>query len=191
MKQLYFSFLALILIGCADTHHLQRPASTNIRLPATSAIYVARPTDGRYQHINYAGSGAKTAMEIRSILFPYFSRVEIGDRTETKSKALETARSAGYDILIYPEILHWEDRATEWSGLPDQISVQVDLVNVEEGRTLDSTAISAKSGLATFGGDKPHHLLRKPFAEYASILVGKKIVIDEPKRPSNQSGFGY
>ena len=35
---------------------------------------------------------------------------------------------------------------------------------------LASAVVSGKSGLATFGGDLPEHLLPKPLADYAATL---------------------
>jgi len=69
-----------------------------------------------------------------------------------------------------PEILHWEDRATEWSGKPDVIEVRLTLIDVASGRPLDETVISGKSKWATFGGDHPQELLAVPFEQYAAAL---------------------
>jgi hypothetical protein len=72
--------------------------------------------------------------------------------------------------LLYPQILQWEDRATEWSGKPDIAAVKLSVLSTDTGALLDSVIIEGKSGLATFGGDHPQDLLPKPMAEYAASL---------------------
>jgi hypothetical protein len=44
------------------------------------------------------------------------------------------------------------------------------VINVDSGEVIDSAVISGKSGLATFGGDRPEHLLPKPMSDYAATL---------------------
>jgi hypothetical protein len=72
--------------------------------------------------------------------------------------------------LVYPTILHWEDRATEWSGIPDRVEIKIEIIGATTGKGLDSAIIKGKSGLATFGGDHPQDLLPKPVEDYVSGL---------------------
>lgn len=92
---------------------------------------------------------------------------------EDFDSALATAKAGSYTYLLYPEILHWEDRATEWSGKSDIVSVKVSLVGTEAGKVLDSAVVGGKSSWWTFGGDRPEHLLPKPLSDYAASLFGK------------------
>jgi hypothetical protein len=91
-------------------------------------------------------------------------------KREDFDTALKSAQAGGYSYLFYPEILLWEDRATEWSGRPDQASVKVSIVKADTGAVLDSAVVGGKSGIATFGGDRPEHLLPKPLSDYAATL---------------------
>lgn len=79
-------------------------------------------------------------------------------------------RKSEFKYLVYPTILHWEDRATEWSALPDRVEVKIDLIETATGKLLDSVVIRGKSGLATLGGDHPQDLLPKPVDEFVSTL---------------------
>jgi hypothetical protein len=79
-------------------------------------------------------------------------------------------RKSEFKYLVYPTILHWEDRATEWSALPDRIEVKIDLIETATGKLLDSVVIRGKSGLATLGCDHPQDLLPKPVDEFVSTL---------------------
>ena len=69
-------------------------------------------------------------------------------------------------------ILHWEERATEWSGKPDQITIQVTLYDVSSKQVLDKVTIKGQSKWATFGGNHPQDLLAKPIEKYVAELFG-------------------
>ena len=88
--------------------------------------------------------------------------------------ALKFTRDNGYKYLVYPTILHWEDRATEWSAIPDRVEVKIDIIESTTAKLLDSVVIKGKSGLATFGGDHPQDLLPKPVGEFVSTLFDGK-----------------
>ncbi len=83
---------------------------------------------------------------------------------------LASARKVGAKYLAVPTILEWEDRATEWSGIPDKASIKLSIIDLETNSTLDSVIIKGKSGIATFGGDHPQDLLPKPTYEYVASL---------------------
>ena len=54
------------------------------------------------------------------------------------------AGPSGY--LIEPKILHWEDRATEWSGKADRVKVSLQLYR--SGSLIGSALVKAKASLA-------------------------------------------
>jgi hypothetical protein len=69
-----------------------------------------------------------------------------------------------------PEILHWEDRATEWSGIPDRVEVKLLVLEAQGNKEIASIVISGKSKWATFGGDHPQDLLPEPIKQYVESL---------------------
>jgi len=160
----------VLLSGCADTHQLVRASSSTLVLSQQGSAYVAVPADGSYGKTAYPGSGALTAQAVAAAFAPYLSRAKVAVKTEDLETAKQSARAGGYTYLLYPQILHWEDRATEWSGKPDVASVKVSLIRVEGGEVLDSAVVGGKSGLGTVGGDRPEHLLPRPLADYAAPL---------------------
>jgi len=89
---------------------------------------------------------------------------------ETTADAVEAARMKRCTYLIIPKITHWEDRATEWSGIRDKMELFVKVIRVEDGVELRSAEIKGKSSWATFGGDHPQDLLKEPVAEFAVSL---------------------
>lgn len=80
----------------------------------------------------------------------------------------QDARQGGYYII--PEILHREERATEWSGKPDRIEVKISVYDASNLQELASVIISGKSKWATFGGDHPQDLLPEPIGHYVDSL---------------------
>lgn len=163
--------LVTLLVGCADTQKLTRyDGDAPRRLGAADSVYVAIPTDGSYEAITYTGSGALTAQVVQDRFARRLRRVRVGRVQETFEDALKRASADGFSVLVYPSILHWEDRATEWSGLPDNVAVKLDLVEVPSGRPVTSAMITGKSGWATLGGDHPQDLLPKPVEDFVATL---------------------
>ena len=169
MRKFLVLGLVLVIAGCADSHSVSS-LGTHERLSPNSTVYVSVPTDGRYGNINYAGSGQTTAQTVASAFARHVDRVEVGASVETLEKAQASAQVLNADYIVVPQILHWEDRATEWSGIPDRVEVKVTVRDAQSGRTLASAVVGGKSGLATFGGDHPQDLLAEPLTEYVGTL---------------------
>ena len=72
--------------------------------------------------------------------------------------------------MMYPTILHWEDRATEWNFLSDEIKIKIELIDVINGQVDETVFIVGESGIATLGGDHPQDLLGDPLEDYISKL---------------------
>lgn len=161
---------SLLIASCADSHQIMRTSQSQIKISMQSSIYISIPRDGRYGSINYSGSGATVSQVVLFALSKHMNQVETGHEYESFKDALATAKKNKADYLIFPLILEWEDRATEWSAIPDKAAIKISLVKVSTGKTLDSIIIKGKSGLSTFGGDKPQDLLPKPVDDFVNTL---------------------
>lgn len=170
MRYLILAGIVAFLAGCADSHQLLRTEGATIKLDRAKSIYVSIPRDGKYGRRNYQGSGVNASQIILMAFSKYAENVETGHRYQSFDNALAYAKENKYGYLVFPTILEWEDRATEWSGIPDKASIKIAIIDTETGKTLDSVIIKGKSGLSTFGGDHPQDLLPKPVEEYAAIL---------------------
>ena len=159
-----------IFSGCADTTQITRASGSSSLLSRQATAYVGVPQDGRYGNTIYPGSGALVAQSVAVAFSPYLTKVTTGVRLEDFDLSLKSAQLGGFAYLLYPDILHWEDRVTEWSGKPDVASLKLSVVRVDTGVVIDSAVLGGKSGLATFGGDRPEQLLPKPLADYAAII---------------------
>jgi hypothetical protein len=148
----------ILLAGCYVSN---REIKYSIRgaVPVGTAISVTTPEDGIYMEDVYPNSGKVVARKLVAALTPPYPG----------SMVSSTGGGSGY--LIEPKILHWEDRATEWSGKADRIKVSLPLYR--SGSLVGSALVTANSSWWTFGGDHPEDLLDTPFEAYAASLVGK------------------
>jgi len=159
------------LSGCADSHQLVRVGEgLSTSLEETDNIYISIPKDGKYGDKNYIGSGISTSQLILIAFSKFSNKVNTGQKYQSFEKALSHARTNNYNYLVFPIILEWEDRATEWSGIPDRASIKISLIETESGDSMESAIITGKSGIATFGGDHPQDLLALPVEEYVTTL---------------------
>lgn len=159
-----------LLVGCADSHTWTPQQNGSARIAANDRILITTPLDGEYGTHVYNGSGRNTAKIIYNATNAKSRMVRIGGVSENFEDAVTQAQRSDQDILIFPTILHWEDRATEWSMIPDKVEVKVDVVDVRTGGIISSGVIKGSSGLATLGGDHPQDLLPGPVAEFVSSL---------------------
>jgi Domain of unknown function (DUF4823) len=170
MPRLVSCWIVLLLVGCADSHEVIRTGTRTAALAPEASAYVALPADGRYGQTVYQGSGMQTAQTVADAFAPWLRKVLVAGTPETVEDARRSAEHGGYDYLLYSQILHWEDRATEWSAKPDVVSVELSVIQVSSGTIVDHSVINGRSGLATLGGDHPQDLLPPALKEYTALL---------------------
>ncbi|WP_174436430.1 DUF4823 domain-containing protein [Azospirillum brasilense] len=158
------------LAGCADTHAVRSIAQPQQKLVTSNSVYVSVPDDGQYGKTTYNGSGKAAANIVAAAFRRRMPMVEVATQRQAIPQAVAAAKAAGATHLVAPEILHWEDRATEWSGKPDRAELDIQIIDVSSGATIAHGVISGKSGLGTFGGDHPQDLLPQPVEEYVEAL---------------------
>lgn len=161
--------LAILLSGCTATYNINRGNDEGVQLNTTKGVYIIVPKDGRYGDILYSNSGQMTASVIETEFSKYATHVNIS-RKCTLDSCLMTLKDSDYGYLVEPIILHWEDRATEWSGKPDIISVKISVYELSSGDRLSQVILEGKSKWATFGGDHPQDLLSEPVSNYIKSL---------------------
>ena len=156
-----------LLAGCVSTYKQETVASPQSKLSVGGSVLIATPHDSAYGDESYPGSGAATASAVQAAFAHYTSTTE----TSGSCADIDCLRSAqkAYDVYVVPQILHWEDRATEWSGKKDKIEIKITVFSAD-GTVLASNIISGKSKWATFGGDHPQDLLPEPLGKYVQSL---------------------
>ena len=112
-----------------------------------------------------------TSSAISAELSKKGSEVVVADSVETIDVAKDKAVSVDADYLFYTKILHWEDRATEWNGRSDKITMSYVIYDVSTGQKVASTTASAASGIATLGGDHPQDLVPKTVQDFLTAVM--------------------
>lgn len=170
MKPIVFLLaLAAICGGCVSTY-TANSVSRSTQLSTNATALIALPEDGHFEKIPYPGSGHKTALAVSKAFAKHLPRVDMTPEAGSLSQHLEQGRAEKFDYLVIPTVVHWEDRATEWSGRPDRIEIEVRTVEVNSGETLALGSIKGKSKWATLGGDVPEDLLATPLGIYVDWL---------------------
>ena len=160
------------LSGCYTAKHSvdSQAVESALQLSKESTIYVSIPADGQFETKVYPNSGMMTATAFHSALVKNANKVVVGKKYEDQDQALISARSASANYLLVPIILHWEDRATEWSGKPDRLEFTAIVIEVSTGQELDRAVLKGSSSWFTMGGDHPQDMLAGPIGEYVSSL---------------------
>jgi hypothetical protein len=159
---------ALLLSACASTYTHQVISAPTAKLERGKAVLVATPKNGSYNGKEYRSSGSQTAVATKAAFARFSNTVNISTCIDIPCLRAEGGKKYAYYVM--PEILHWEDRNTEWSGKPDRVEIKLVVFDAQRESEVASTVISGKSKWATFGGDHPEDLLPEPITEYVSSL---------------------
>lgn len=174
MKYIYYFLVAMLLTGCyVEKHDVQKTAAvtSHKKLDNRKPVYISVSEDGRYGSTLYNGTGVMTTQIIKMALSKYVDSIVTDNRTtEDYRIALKNAKSKNASYLFYPQILAWEDRATEWSGKPDKVTVKIRVVDVKSNKNISSILLKSNSSWWTLGGDHPQDLLEKPISDYINSL---------------------
>ncbi len=160
----------LLVAGCKSTYQHQTLTATQAKLDRGGSAYVALPADGVYGETKYEGSGATTAQAVSAAFGRYLNRVETAKAVEPFEQNIARAQAGKFTYLVVPQILHWEDRATEWSMIRDKIEIKLQVVDAATTNALARVMFKGKSKLVSFGGDYPQDLLDKPVNRFVRGL---------------------
>jgi hypothetical protein len=161
--------VAVLLSACASTYKQEMVIAPSAKLERGKGILIATPKNGTYDKTEYQESGRQTAAAVNSAFTRFSNSVAVSSRC-TDLACLRSEGGQSYAYFVVPEILHWEDRATEWSGIPDRIEVKLVIWDATSNNGISSIVISGKSKWATFGGDHPQDLLPEPIKQYIDSL---------------------
>ena len=161
----------VVLTGCKSTYS-EKELSTQAPpvLKSNSRIYVAIPFDATFKKEVVQGSGKQTAQAFQVALMRYTRSVYISKFPESLGEALEIGRNGHMEYVLYPSIVKWEDRATEFTGRRDRLIVKADLIDLSTSQVVFSKEIEATGKWMTDGGESPKDLLVQPAEQYANAL---------------------
>ena len=161
--------VTVLLSGCASTYKQSDLQPLTSKLDSTKGVLISTPQDGWYANTQYRNSGKMTANAIRAAFSKYASVVEVNDSCHGDDclSAIDVTKHGYY---VKPEILQWEERATEWSGKPDRIEIQIVVFDTMTKKELANSSYTGKSKWGTFGGDHPQDLLPEPTENFVKTL---------------------
>lgn len=170
MKRLFLLPLILVTIfGCAK--QVTAPLlQTNEKFDPDMPVFVAVAKDGQYNHITYHGTGKEVSVMIMNAIKGHAQEVELADEYLKKTEALKAATASGSRYMFFPELVHFEDRNTPWSGRRDRTTLQIDIYDVMTKEKITSTTITANNRWFQFRDHSPMVLLRRPVKLHINSL---------------------
>ncbi len=160
----------LMLASCVSKHKTVAEQIDPGQIPKNAGILVMVPQDGSFGETVYSGSGMTTARATIDALSPHTIAVQLAPKNVSMEEALSFARESDIGYVLQTEILNWEDRATEWSGRPDRITLQMSVYESAQGELIATETAKASSKWATFGGDHPQDLVHIPLEAFFAKL---------------------
>ena len=167
-----FAVIITCTCGCTSTYTYDCKKELKTKLVKGKGVAVATPENGKYGEISHRKSGERTADAVKKSLKKYSDNVAILPIC-SDSDCFASVDEGKYKYLFVPKIEHWEERATEWSGLPDRIIVSLDVYDTVSQEVLFSELFTGKSKWFTFGGDHPQDLLDAPLKKIMKDIYGK------------------
>ena len=169
MKTSFMIIAVLLLSACSARFQTRLVQPSISRLERGKGVFISTPKDGWYAKIEYKDSGAMTANAVKAAFSRFSNNISVSNQCLGR-ECLKIIPTDQYAYYVEPEILHWEDRATEWSGLPDRIEIKISVYDAMSGKELASSVLIGRSRWATFGGDHPQDLLPEPVNKYVESL---------------------
>lgn len=164
--------IAFIFTGCYTEKYDVKPnvSEKSAKLDSSKPVYISVPENGIFKNHLYHLSAKNTVLAIQSALATHINSIQEGSEYESYEVALSKAKENASTYLIYPTIIRWEDRATQWSGKPDKIEIKIAVIDVASANEISSVIIAGHSSWWTLGGDVPSDLLAKPINKYIDTL---------------------
>lgn len=171
---------ALSLGGCTSTYQQRETSGTetsSVRLDPSKGVFVSVTADGRLGGKTYGGTGQLVAQKTAASFSRYARRVETGGSpTSSRVELLAATHKAGAGYLVVPTISHWEQRATEWSGIPSRVSIGLAIIDAETGLEVRSSLLESRSAIMTFVRPSTDQLAQHLLDENISELYGVRVV---------------
>ncbi len=166
MRSLTRILVVVVLAGCAASYQQNVVAPMASKLERGKPVLIATPASGSYGNKQYPASGQQTATVVHGA-FAKYTKAAVSNCLDLTCLLNEGRKD--YSYYVVPQILHWEDRNTEWSGIPDRVEIKITVYDAS-GKDLAAIVLSGTSKWATFGGDHPEDLLPEPIGQYVTSL---------------------
>jgi hypothetical protein len=168
-RHIFMGLIVVLIAGCASTYSHTDLHKIQSKLDANAGVLISVPKDGFYETKIYLNSGRSTANAFNAAFSKKVSKVDVIDSCHGND-CLNNIDTQKYQYYVEPNILHWEDRNTEWSGKPDRIEIQIIIFDTRTKQELANSSFTGKSKWGTMGGDHPQDLLQEPTEKYVNSL---------------------
>lgn len=164
IQRILLAALLFLCVSCTASYKYSVNNPSSKALKNNKRIAITTSEDGSYGEKIYHGTGKTLSYEIREELRNYSNQITIfRDKENIDDFADDELES--FDYIVVPEILHWEDRSTEWSGIPDRISFSIEIYD-SQGRLLKSAKLQGKSRSMSMTSTDPEKLIKKPLSDF-------------------------
>ncbi|KTA92210.1 hypothetical protein VO71_15170 [Aeromonas salmonicida subsp. smithia] len=143
MKPYLGALFSLLAIGCSSTYQQANVQTMTNKLDASQGVLISQPQDGSYETTQYQNSGQMTAQAIYTAFSKKAHRVEITTSCHG-DPCLTNIEPTQFRYYVKPVILHWEERATEWSGKPDVIEIQVVIYDTLSKKSIANSSFKGR-----------------------------------------------
>jgi hypothetical protein len=156
------------LAGCASSPDSEIGEHTgSIVVPKKAVVCISTPDD-----VSHKGSGMAVTKAVQRPLLKDYNLIAIKSNSE---EAVAECLEIGGDYLLEPEIIHYEDRVTGWSGQPDIIKVKVTLTYIATSDTSSFSYYADSnlfvSSLFEWGNSPASDLLGSDFSKQVARLM--------------------
>ena len=168
MKQLFV--LTVFLLSACATNDITI-SQMNQKIPHVNKVYVSRPSDGLYGDKKYSNSGVIVQNAVSNYLYKVSDNVENASIVSDVEHDMHNAKKSNASVLISPQITHWEDRNTPWSGRRDRVELIISAYNLKNNSLMNRAKLYATSSKFTFINDRPQVLLDKMLEQYINTVA--------------------
>ncbi len=139
-RHIFMGLIVALVTGCASTYKHTDVHKIENTLDANSGVLISIPKDGFYGTKEYPNSGRMTANAFNTAFSKNISKVEVVDNCHGEN-CLINIDTQKYEYYVELNILHWEDRNTEWSGKPDRIEIQIIIIDTKTKRVIVKSGV--------------------------------------------------
>jgi hypothetical protein len=165
MKLFWIAVVIVIISGCNFTkgkNEIQPTVNLPSPLSKTNAVVIQIPKNGKYKNKTYEGSGEQTAEVFREVFSGFAENVSFA-----VCSGSECERGSGYFVTL--NILHWEDRATGWTGRRDRVAIKATIYDASSKSRITSNILQASGSNAALSGHV-EDLLHSVVSDYLTLL---------------------
>ncbi len=162
--------ITCLLSGCAGSQdQASHQIGVSLNASNSSVVCVVTPQNKEYEGYLYEQSGSIVAKITADALREKFSNIIIVNNVQECE-----IKNAKYSVV--PDIIHWEDRVTGWTGRPDIVKIHIKAVdlnfkdNVTEVRFENSSNLVA-SAITEWGNRSPEILLDDGYKKAVLMLL--------------------